>query len=241
MFDLSRQHTPEAGSARRPRARAAKSEIRVVAYGETGGVGMGLLSTGDPFLTQRGLAILCGVRNAHIGTISRDWATHKPRILAIKARLGFTRASAHRVLTHHGHRLYAYDLAIAHAVLDYYALDAGAHVQAEAIRNRARYAGGGLKAHILDRLAAGPAPAPPIRFVPTADDGQDDTNPITAMLSHIWSLYILSFWMAVNHIENLRQRAARAPWNRLGLYLPLTAFLEIQAEALRLNGTFTLR
>ena len=32
--------------------------------------GMGILSDGTPFLTQRGLSVLCGVKNAHIGTIS---------------------------------------------------------------------------------------------------------------------------------------------------------------------------
>ncbi len=37
---------------------------------EVQGVGMGVLSDGTPFLTQRGLAVLCGVENAHIGTIS---------------------------------------------------------------------------------------------------------------------------------------------------------------------------
>jgi hypothetical protein len=33
-------------------------------------LGMGVLSDGTPFLTQRGLAAFCGVENAHIGTIS---------------------------------------------------------------------------------------------------------------------------------------------------------------------------
>lgn len=34
------------------------------------GIGMGVLSGGIPYLNQRGLARLCGVQNAHIGTIS---------------------------------------------------------------------------------------------------------------------------------------------------------------------------
>ena len=50
---------------------------------DVGGVGMGVLSDGTPFLTQRGLAALCGVMNAHIGTISADWNVlpAKPRIV----------------------------------------------------------------------------------------------------------------------------------------------------------------
>ena len=37
---------------------------------EINGIGMGVLSDGTPYLNQRGLAALCGVQNAHIGTIS---------------------------------------------------------------------------------------------------------------------------------------------------------------------------
>jgi hypothetical protein len=40
---------------------------------DVGGIGMGVLSDGTPYLNQRGLAALCGVRNAHIGTISSQW------------------------------------------------------------------------------------------------------------------------------------------------------------------------
>lgn len=31
-----------------------------------GGIGMGVLSDGTPYLNQRGLAVLCGVQNAHM-------------------------------------------------------------------------------------------------------------------------------------------------------------------------------
>lgn len=40
---------------------------------EVGGIGMGVLKDGTPYLNQRGLAALCGVQNAHIGTISSQW------------------------------------------------------------------------------------------------------------------------------------------------------------------------
>lgn len=51
---------------------------------EINGIGMGVLSDGTPYLNQRGLAALCGVQNAHIGTISAQWddADPKPRIKA---------------------------------------------------------------------------------------------------------------------------------------------------------------
>lgn len=237
MFDLARTPTPDGRTSRARRTHEAKTEVTVTAYAEIDGVGQGVLSTGEPYLTQRGLATLCGVQNAHIGTISRDWTTNKPRIAAIKARLGFKRAVAHRVLVFEGRRLYAYDMAIASAVLDYYALDAGVHAQPEALQNRSRFADGRLKSHILGQFAAVEAPAQPIRFVPTEADEPEDVNAVAAFLMRIWSLYTLSFWTAVNHIEELRQQWAKAPWNRLGLYLPLKAILEIQAEIVRRNAT----
>lgn len=40
---------------------------------EVSGIGLGVLTDGTPFLNQRGLAGLCGVENAHIGTISSQW------------------------------------------------------------------------------------------------------------------------------------------------------------------------
>src|ERR1700749_681086 len=53
---------------------------------EIQGIGMGVLRDGTPFLNQRGLARLCGIENAHIGTISSQWndVEQKPRIRAIK-------------------------------------------------------------------------------------------------------------------------------------------------------------
>ena len=56
---------------------------------EMRGFGMGVLSDGTPFLTQRGLARLCGVGNAQIGTISAEWneSPQKPRMRRIRAIL----------------------------------------------------------------------------------------------------------------------------------------------------------
>ena len=56
---------------------------------EIDGIVMGVLSDGTPYLNQRGLASLCDVMNAHIGTISSQWndPAPKPRIQRIKAIL----------------------------------------------------------------------------------------------------------------------------------------------------------
>lgn len=225
MFDSPRIHTPSEGI----------NALSVIAYGEHDGMGMGLLSNGEAYLTQRGLAHLCGVQNAHIGSISRDWHEDKPRINIIRQRLarnGHERDLPHRVLSFDGHRLYCYDLAVCQAVLDYYAVDSG-KVQSEAQDNRIKYRGDGLKSFILSQM--GPFHVPetpgPLRFFPVSEPLLESAEELwTAYVAHIWSMYVLSFWLAVAYVDNMRQRAAQAQWNRLGLYVPLKAILEIQAE-----------
>jgi hypothetical protein len=243
MFDLSRQSTTP--NKRISRARTSRSAtLTVTAYGEFDGIGMGRLSNGDAFVTQRGLAALCGVQNAHIGTISRDWASQKPRILAIRGRLLQSRSEAHRVLTFEGRRLYCYDIDVAKAVICYYAQDAGARNHDEAKRNRARFKGDRLADFIRGHFEpATPAPAPPVdpvRFVPL-DITEETPDLATAFLLHVLGMYALSFWLTMAYLNALRDRAIAAPWNRLGLYLPLKAIVEIQNEALRRAEAFSRR
>lgn len=102
--------------------------------------GMGILSDGTPFLTQRGLANLCGVENAHIGTISSQWEETfpKPRISKIRdilARNGHSLPAAHVVVRVGGRLLYAYREEISLAVIEYYAFEAGQYCQEEARDN----------------------------------------------------------------------------------------------------------
>ena len=244
MFDLSHNVSPTTRIARSKRAPEVKSKLAIDAYDEIDGMGMGRLSDGSAYLTQRGVAHLCGVQNAHIGTISRDWDSDKPRILAIKTRLsrfGYHRASPHVVLTYAGRRQYCYDMAVVQAVLDYYALDAG-KPQAEAQSNRKRFIGDALETYILAHLATEAVPVEPLKFTPLRKAEPDVYEAMDAVIIYICGLYALSMWMANTYLEGLKQRALNAPWNRLGLYLPLKAILEIQAEAvLRMNGTFKVR
>jgi len=244
MFDLSRQSSSPVRRAGR-RKSSASADLTVTAYGEFDGIGMGRLSNGEVFVTQRGLAALCGVQNAHIGTISRDWTSAKPRIAAIRTRLTESRPSAHRVLTFEGRRLYGYDIEVAKAVMGYYAQDAGSHAQEEARRNRARFNGhrlaGFINAHFEAVVLTPAPPADPVRFVPVEAPVDEAPDLATVFLLHVWGLYALSFWLTMAYLNTLREQAERAPWNRLGLYLPLKAFLEIQAEVVRRNGTLGFR
>lgn len=136
---------------------------------DVGGVGMGVLSDGTPFLTQRGLAKLCGVQNAHIGTISSDWAAPhvKPRILTIKRLLsesGTEMAAAHINITHQGRTVYAYPDTVCLAVLEYYAYEAGAQLQPEALRNFRKLAARSLREMIYLEVGYKPEPYVPMAW-----------------------------------------------------------------------------
>jgi hypothetical protein len=110
----------------------------VVAEKEAKGIDMGVLADGTPFLSQRGLARLCGVQNAHIGTISSEWGetAQKPRITAIKDLLAKRRIrldSPHiQTKDRSGRLIYAYPDTACAAILEYYAFEAGANCKEEA-------------------------------------------------------------------------------------------------------------
>lgn len=124
--------------------------------------GMGVLSDGTPFLTQRGLATLCGVENAHIGTISSQWhdSIAKPRINKIRdilSRNGHELHSAHIEVRIGGRSAYAYGEEISLAVIEYYAFDAGQFCQEEARDNFRVLARKGFRDAIYESVGYKPA------------------------------------------------------------------------------------
>jgi hypothetical protein len=136
---------------------------------EREGIGMGVLSDGTPYLNQRGLAVLCGVQNAHIGTISSQWneIEEKPRIRAVKAILhkaGYSAASAHVEIFHNGRLNYCYPAEVCLAVLEYYAFDAGTNCQPEARNNFRLLAGSKLREMIYSQVGYDPSGGDPKRF-----------------------------------------------------------------------------
>lgn len=129
---------------------------------EFGGIGMGVLSDGTPYLNQRGLAALCGVQNAHIGTISSQWnePDQKPRIKTIKALLEKTSKSItapHVEIVHAGRTHYCYPSDVCLAILEYYAFDAGANISKDARDNFRLLAGSKLKDLIYTQLGYDPS------------------------------------------------------------------------------------
>jgi hypothetical protein len=129
--------------------------------GDYGDIGMGVLSDGTPYLNQRGLAVLCGVQNAHIGTISSQWndQEQKPRIAKIKGILqesGLEAQAAHIEVRHGGSVHYCYPADICLAILEYYAIDAGKNIQQQARQNYRLLAGTKLKDLIYRQVGYDP-------------------------------------------------------------------------------------
>lgn len=129
---------------------------------EQNGIGMGVLNEGTPYLNQRGLAALCGVQNAHIGTISSQWgeADQKPRIATIKGilqKMGVEYPSAHLEISHAGQTNYCYPSDVCLAVLEYYAFEAGSNCQVEARDNFRILAGSRLRELIYSRVGYDPS------------------------------------------------------------------------------------
>ena len=136
-------------------------DLAIAKDADFGGIGMGVLSDGTPYLNQRGLAALCGVQNAHIGTISSQWnePDQKPRIKAIKAILekaGLFAPAAHVEVQHKGVPHFCYPAEVCLAVLEYYAFDAGPNVQEQARDNFRILAGSKLRDMIYSRVGYDP-------------------------------------------------------------------------------------
>lgn len=134
-----------------------------------GGIGMGVLSDGTPFLNQRGLAALCGVQNAHIGNIGTEWNDDPPRPRAAKikellADKGIAVESPFISLRKDNKPYYAYPDTVSLAILEYYAFDAGQNCQPEARHNFRRLAGKALQDFIYAQVGYDPNNAIPLAW-----------------------------------------------------------------------------
>lgn len=141
-------------------------DLRVDCQAEIQGVGMGVLSDGTPFLTQRGLARLCGVENAHIGTISSQWdeLVQSPRITKIRNLIssrGDQPESPHITVMDGQKIVYAYADSVCLAILEYYAFEAGANCKEEARSNFRRLAGKALQDFIYTQVGYDPTNSVP--------------------------------------------------------------------------------
>ena len=128
---------------------------------EIQGIGMGVLRDGTAFLHQRGLAALCGVQNAHIGTIGTEWndTNQRPRIAVIKdllGRRGDVPSMPYVRAMRGGQVFLAYPDAVCAAILEYYAFEAGANYKEQARKNFRILAAKGLRDFIYTQVGYSP-------------------------------------------------------------------------------------
>lgn len=103
--------------------------ITIIKEIEVEGVGMGVLSDGTPYLTETGLARLCGIDRRVLSRLAAEWIEEvpRPRVQKIKQSLadqGIVLDKPYIPISVLGSTHYAYPEAICMAVLEYYAFDA---------------------------------------------------------------------------------------------------------------------
>lgn len=173
---------------------------------EIQGIGMGVLTDGTPFLNQRGLARLCGVENAHIGSISSQWneREQKPRVSTIKTLLasrGIEIDSPHFELQAEGRAMFAYPDTVCLAVIEYYAFEAGANCKDEARHNFRLLAGKALQDFIYTQVGYSPRDQIPIAW-------QQFHDRVTAAYGGIPNGYFSVFKEAADVIVSLIRAGA---------------------------------
>ena len=131
-------------------------ELVVERHVETDGIGMGVLSDGTPFLNQRGLANLCGVKNKYIGLISAGWNSPIPtatirRVKALLVEQGADLDCAAHETFFGKVRVLAYPDTICTAILEFYAFEANLSGRDVAMSNYRRLARYGLKQFIYNQ------------------------------------------------------------------------------------------
>lgn len=95
---------------------------------EEDGIGMGVLSDGTAFLNGRGLARLCGVNNARIVEMGKDWGSDSPAPLAAKVQeflkeKGVEVEKPYIEIKQRSGDFYAYPDFVCLAVLEYYTFE----------------------------------------------------------------------------------------------------------------------
>lgn len=124
---------------------------------EIDGVGMGVLSNGDPYLTGRGLARLCGVDNSAIVRLGADWeqSLQKPRVSRIKSILSSRGLEVDNPFIYiDGDRHWVGGACT--AVLEYYAFDASQSSSEVASRNYRILAGDGFQRFVYTQVGYDP-------------------------------------------------------------------------------------
>ncbi|EMG2557509.1 hypothetical protein RHR41_005846, partial [Klebsiella pneumoniae] len=126
------------------------------------GIEMGVLDNGIPYLTQSGLANVCGVQRLRIKEITDEWAQSVEHGIFRKGRMtfigtyllneGFTDEKLYIPVIRNGVEYHAYPDIVCMAILEYYAFEAKQAESETAIRSYRELAKKGLKAFIYEAL-----------------------------------------------------------------------------------------
>lgn len=110
---------------------------------EIDGIEMGVLANGMPYLSERGLARMCGVNSSNISRLAASWQEEKLRprgakINDILLQAGYTENSLFIKCEVNGVTINAYSEPVCLALLEYYAFDAAKKEAQNAFRTLAR-------------------------------------------------------------------------------------------------------
>ncbi|MDE2318442.1 MAG: hypothetical protein KGK02_01945 [Rhodospirillales bacterium] len=140
-------------------------DLGVEVQKDVNGVEMGVLENGIPFLTQRGVAKICGVARSVIQTLTQEWEDHhgdeilgKDRISFLKERLfkaGYAEKKLYIETQKDGSTHYAYPDIVCMAILEYYAFETKSPSK-DAIDSFRQLAAYGLQKFIYEALGYKP-------------------------------------------------------------------------------------
>ena len=131
---------------------------------EKDGIEMGVLSDGTPYLSQRGLARMCGVDRKAISSLTDNWKEEqrKPRGAAIASNLrsaGYTSPTLYIETRGATAKTFAYCDAVCMAILEYYAFDSTQGNNEIALKNYRLLARASFRAFVYREVGYTPEPA----------------------------------------------------------------------------------
>ena len=136
------QNTQKTGLSTTFGPRPPERQLRLIPIKEVeiDGIGMGVLSDGTPYLTQRGLAKMCGADPAVIRRLANNWQAErrKPRgrkIDNLLAGQGHSGDSLYLKMIIDGTEVNAFNDAVCMAILEYYAFESDQGENPTAVRN----------------------------------------------------------------------------------------------------------
>ncbi|MGP9796164.1 hypothetical protein ACT3UJ_02215 [Halomonas sp. 86] len=149
-----------------PAPRQGVLDLGVEVERDVGGIEMGVLENGVPYLTQRGLAEVSGAPRSTLYDITQEWSASfndpvltKDRLSFLRQRLleqGFNEPNLYIEIKKDGSPHYAYPDIVCMAIVEYYAFEARTP-NPTALNSFRKFSSYGLRSFIYDALHYRPA------------------------------------------------------------------------------------